>query len=55
MGEVEIEIFLKKVEQGLEEAQENMLAEKALHNSYVAISDGNGGVRNVAAKELLQH
>lgn len=53
MSEQEIEDFLNKVEEGLAEAQHNMLVEKALHNQSVVISDGNGHVVTVPAKTLL--
>ena len=42
-----------KVESGLVEAQHDMLVEKALYNRPVVISDGNGGVVEVSAKQLL--
>ena len=45
--------FINKVESGLVEAQHDMLVEKALYNRPVVISDGNGGVVEVSAKQLL--
>ena len=54
MSEREIEDFLNKVEDGLAEAQHNMLVEEALHNRPIVVSDGNGHVLEVPAKELLQ-
>ena len=53
MSESEIESFIHKVELGLVEAQHDMLVEKALYNRPVVISDGNGGVVEVSAKQLL--
>ena len=53
MSESEIEGFINKVESGLVEAQHDMLVEKALYNRPVVISDGNGGVVEVSAKQLL--
>lgn len=53
MSEIEIADFISKVENGLTEAQHNMLVEKALHNQNVVISDGDGGVVYVSAKQLL--
>ncbi len=53
MNELEIEEFLNKVEEGLAEAQHNMLVEKSLHNQSVVISDGHGHVIEVPAKSLL--
>ena len=55
MSESEIEGFLNKVESGLVEAQHDMLVEKALYNRPVVISDGNGGVVEVSAKQLLNN
>ena len=48
MSESEIEGFINLVE-----AQHDMLVEKALYNRPVVISDGNGGVVEVSAKQLL--
>ncbi len=53
MSELEIEDFLNKVEEGLAEAQHNMLVEKMLHDQPVVISDGKGRVVTVSAKSLL--
>ena len=53
MSESEIEGFINKVESGLVEAQHDMLVEKALYNRPVVISNGNGGVLEVSAKQLL--
>ena len=52
MSEAYIEDFLQKVESGLQEAQQHML-EKALHNSSVVVSDGNGCVLEIPAKKIL--
>lgn len=54
MTEQEIEDFIHKVEEGLQEAQYNMLKEKALHNQNVVITDGKHSVIHVPAKELLE-
>ena len=53
MSESEIEGFINKVVSGLVEAQRDMLVEKASYNRPVVISDGNGGVVEVSAKQLL--
>ena len=53
MSESEIEGFINKVESVLVEAQHDMLVEKALCKRPVVISDGNGGVVEVSAKQLL--
>lgn len=53
MSEEYVEDFLQKVESGLAEAQHNMLVEKALRGKSLMISDGNGDVLEVSAKELL--
>lgn len=53
MNEVEIEDFLQKVESGMLEAQHNMLVEKALHNRSVVVSDGNGHVLEIPARQML--
>ena len=51
----EIEALSNKVESGLVELSMIccMLVEKALYNRPVVISDGNGGVVEVSAKQLL--
>lgn len=54
MSEREIEDFLLKVEQGLLESQQVMLKEKALHGQCVVISDENGKVLHIPAKEILR-
>lgn len=54
MSDVEIEDFLDKVENGLAEAQHNMLVEKALHGRSVVISDKKGNVVHIPAKQLLE-
>ncbi|WP_278691594.1 ribosome recycling factor [Leyella stercorea] len=53
MSEAYIEDFLQKVESGLMEAQKHMLEEKALHNSSVVVSDGNGCVLEIPARKIL--
>lgn len=53
MNETEIVDFLQKVESGLLEAQHNMLVEKALHNRSVVVSDGNGNVVEIPARQIL--
>lgn len=55
MSEAYIEDFLQKVESGLQEAQQHMLEEKALHNSSVVVSDGNGCVLEIPAKKFLHN
>lgn len=52
MSEAYIEDFLQKVESGLQEAQQHMLEEKALHNSSVVVSDGKGCVLEIPAKRF---
>ena len=51
MSEAYIEDFLQKVESGLQEAQQHMLEEKALHNNSVVVSDGKGCVLEIPAKK----
>ena len=53
MSESEIEGFIHTVDSGFFVAQHDMLVEKALYNRPVVISDGNGGVVEVSAKQLL--
>ncbi len=53
MSESDIEIFLKKVDAGLAEAQHNMLVEKALHDRSVVVVDAQGNVVHIPAKQLL--
>lgn len=54
MEEKDIEKFVKLIDEGLYESQKLMLKEHALHNSSIVISDGNGGVKYVPAKEILE-
>ncbi len=54
MEEKEAEEFVKLIDEGLYESQKRMLKEHALHDSSIVISDGNGGVKYVSAKEILQ-
>ncbi len=53
MSDFEIEDFLNKVENGLKEAQYNMLVEKALYNQPVIVSGKDGYVQELEAKRLL--
>lgn len=53
MTEIEAEDFIRKVENGLKEAQYNMLKEKALHDDYVIISSHAGEVQRIPAKSLI--
>jgi hypothetical protein len=54
MTEEYVEEFLKKVEDGLLEAQKKMLHEYALHDDSVVIGDADGNVLHVPAKEILE-
>lgn len=54
MTEEEAEEFNRKVDEALRVAQYNMLKEKAMRGLNVVISDGNGGVVEVPAKDLLE-
>lgn len=54
MNDKEIEEYLRKIEEGLEEAQNKMLQEYALHDDDLVIGDSNGNVLHVPAKQLLR-
>lgn len=54
MTQEETEEFNRKVDEALRVAQYNMLKEKAMRGLNVVISDGNGGVIEVPAKDLLE-
>ncbi|MDO5527006.1 MAG: hypothetical protein Q4F85_13090 [Prevotella sp.] len=54
MEEKEAEEFVKLIDEGLYESQKMMLKEHAMRNSSIVVSDGNGGVKYVSAKEILE-
>lgn len=54
MNEEYAEEFLRKVEAGLLESQQLMLKEKALHDQDVIVTDGEGRIVRIPAKEVLR-
>lgn len=53
MSNNEIENYIATLDKGLEEAEREMLKNKASHNESVVIADKNGTIRDVPAKEIL--
>jgi len=45
--------FRDQLIKGLELAEYRMLKEKAMHNQIIIQSDGNGGVKEIPARELF--
>lgn len=53
MSEKEILEQQDKIDRGLQLAERRMLEEKALHGQDVIVSDGNGTIRRIPAKQLI--
>ena len=49
----EIKEFTAKLEKGLRIAEKRMLEEKALHNETVVVSNSEGKIEYIPAKEVL--
>lgn len=45
--------FTRKLEAGLQIAEKRMLEEKALHNETVVVSNSDGKIEYIPAKEVL--
>lgn len=53
MSNKEIKEFTAKLEKGLQIAEKRMLEEKALHNETVVVSNAEGKIEYISAKEVL--
>ena len=53
MSDKEIKDFTAKLEKGLQIAEKRMLEEKALHNETVVVSNAEGKIEYIPAKEVL--
>jgi hypothetical protein len=53
MSNKEIKEFTAKLEKGLRIAEKRMLEEKALHNETVVVSNSEGKIEYIPAKEVL--
>jgi len=53
MSNKEIKDFTRKLEEGLQIAEMEMLEEKALHNETVVVSNAEGKIEYIPAKEVL--
>lgn len=56
MNEIEVEEYLRKIDEGLKETTKKLLHDYALHNDSLVVGDTEGNVLHVPAKEILtQH
>ena len=53
MSNKEIKDFTRKLEAGLQIAEKRMLEEKALRNETVVVSNAEGKIEYISAKEIL--
>lgn len=53
MSQSEMEKYKEELIRGLELAEYRMLRDKAMRNQIVINSDGNGGLREIPARELF--
>lgn len=53
MSNNEIEQYISSLDKALEEAEEVMLHDKALHDESIIVTDHQGGIRRIAAKTIL--
>ena len=52
-GKKEIKEFTSKLEKGLQIAERRMLEEKALHDETIVVSNAEGKIEYIPAKEVL--
>ncbi len=56
MSEIEVEEYLRKIDEGLKESRKKLLHEYALRDDSLVVGDTEGNVLHVPAKEILaQH
>lgn len=53
MSNKEVEEFIKKLDDGLALAEQEMLKDKASRNETVVYSDGNGHIKHALASDIL--
>ena len=53
MSNKEIKEFTNKLEKGLQIAERRMLEEKALHDETIVVSNAEGKIEYIPAKEVL--
>lgn len=53
MSNKEVKDFTRKLEAGLQLAEKRMLEEKALRDETVVVSNGEGKIEYISAKEVL--
>lgn len=53
MSNKEVEEFIKKLDDGLALAEQEMLKDKASRNEAVVYSDGNGHIKHALASDIL--
>lgn len=53
MSDKEIKDLTAKLEKGLRIAEKRMLEEKALHNETIVVSNSEGKIEYIPAKEVL--
>lgn len=55
MSNKEIESYIKKLDEGLAEAEKQMLKEKAARNETVVVSDVDGNISRIQAKDIIEN
>ncbi len=56
MEEIEVEEYLRKIDEGLKECSKKLLNDYALHDDFLVVGDEEGNILHVPAKEILaQH
>ncbi len=53
MSNQEAESFIKTLDEGLAEAEQQMLRDKASRNEPLIYADNNGNIKRVSAKDVL--
>lgn len=53
MSDKEFQDLNQKLDRGLQLAHKRMLEEKALHNETVVVSDAEGKIKYISAKDIL--
>ena len=53
MSNQEVESFIKTLDEGLAEAEQQMLRDKASRNEPLVCADNDGNIKRVSAKDVL--
>ena len=53
MSDKDLELYLSKIEEGLEESRKKVINDYALHDDSLVVSDGHGNVVHVPARDIL--